>query len=225
VAGIDSTVVAVALNLKPSTGSASTCPSDCTATTSATRESITSFETDRRQPHGCGNTAIDREHAVGVIGAGHAGTAWARTALRAGRNVVIANSHGPDSLRSAVAAPGEGAVAGTVEDAVACAIVVLAVPWAAVALAVSGVDWAGRTVVDGTNPLLFPNLTPAPRGGRTSSEIVAGLVPGALLVKAGSHLPAELLGQDPVVTTLARMVEAVVVTTDWTPPTSLANRD
>jgi predicted dinucleotide-binding enzyme len=83
----------------------------------------------------------------------------------------------------------------------------------------------GRTVVDGTNPLLFPDLTPAPLGGRTSSEIVAGLVPGALLVKAGSHLSAGLLGQDPVVTTLARMVEAVVVTTDWTPPTLLAIRD
>ena len=171
------------------------------------------------------NLAIDREPAVGVIGAGHAGMAWARTALRAGRQVVIANSHGPDSLRSTVAALGEGALAGTVDDAVACAIVVLAVPWAAVASAVAGVDWEGRTVVDGTNPLLFPDLTPAPLGGRTSSEIVAGLVPGALLVKAGSHLPAELLGQDPVVTTLARMVKAVVVTTDWTPPTSLANRD
>jgi predicted dinucleotide-binding enzyme len=103
-----------------------------------------------------------------------------------------------DSLRSAVAALGEGALAGTVDDAVACAIVVLAVPWAAVASAVSGVDWAGRTVVDGTNPLLFPDLTPAPLGGRTSSEIVAGLVPGALLVKAASHLSAELLGQDPI---------------------------
>src|SRR5580692_203660 len=30
---------------------------------------------------------------------------------------------------------------------------------------------------------------------------------------------------DTNVTTLARMVEAVVVTTDWTPPTSLASRD
>ena len=123
------------------------------------------------------NLAIDRELAVGVIGAGHAGLAWARTALRADRQVVIANSHGPDSLRSTVAALGEGALAGTVDDAVACAIVVLAVPWAAVASAISGVDWEGRTVVDGTNPLLFPDLTPAPLGGRTSSEIVAGLVP------------------------------------------------
>ena len=52
-AGIDSTVVAVALpafgrNLKPSTGSASTSPSDCCATTPATPESLTSVETDRR---------------------------------------------------------------------------------------------------------------------------------------------------------------------------------
>jgi len=39
--------------------------------------------------------------------------------------------------------------------------VVLAVPRAAVASAVSGVQWAGRTVIDGTNPLLFPDLTPA----------------------------------------------------------------
>jgi predicted dinucleotide-binding enzyme len=51
--------------------------------------------------------------------------------LRAGRKVALANSHGPDSLRSAVAGLGEGALAGTVDDAVACAIVVLAVPWAA----------------------------------------------------------------------------------------------
>jgi predicted dinucleotide-binding enzyme len=46
--------------------------------------------------------------------------------------------------------------------------------------------------------LLFPDLTPAPLGGPTSSEIVARVVLGALLVKAGSHLSAEFLGQDPI---------------------------
>lgn len=143
-------------------------------------------------------TARDREHAVGIIGAGHAGTAWARIVLRAGRKAVIANSHGPDSLQSAVAALGEGVLAGTVEDAAACAVVVLAMPWAAVPSAVSSFEWEGRTVVDGTNPLLFPDLTPAPLGGRTSSEVVAELVAGASLVKAGNHLSAELLGQDPI---------------------------
>jgi 8-hydroxy-5-deazaflavin:NADPH oxidoreductase len=144
------------------------------------------------------DSALDRDHAVGIIGAGHAGTAWARTALRAGRKVVIANNHGPESLRSAVAALGEGVLAGTVDEAAACPIVVVAVPWAAIPAAVAGIDWAGRTVIDGTNPLLFPELTPAPLGGRTSSEVVADQVRGALLVKAGNHLSAELLGQDPL---------------------------
>jgi predicted dinucleotide-binding enzyme len=35
---------------------------------------------------------------VGIIGAGRIGQAMARTALRAGRSVVIANSRGPESL-------------------------------------------------------------------------------------------------------------------------------
>jgi predicted dinucleotide-binding enzyme len=34
---------------------------------------------------------------VGIIRAGRLGVAMARTALRAGRDVVIANSRGPDS--------------------------------------------------------------------------------------------------------------------------------
>jgi len=143
------------------------------------------------------NAMIDRSHAVGIIGAGHAGTAVARTAMRAGRRVVIANSQGPSSLQSTVEVLGEGVFAGSLHDAAACGIVVLAVPWAAVPSAVSGVDWEGRTIIDATNALLFPDLSPAPLDGRTSSEIVAELVPGALLVKAGNHLSAELLSQDP----------------------------
>jgi predicted dinucleotide-binding enzyme len=143
------------------------------------------------------NEAIDRSRAVGIIGAGHAGQAWARTALRAGREVIIANGHEPASLQSEVAALGERVSAGTVDDAAASGIVVLAVPWNAVPSAVSGIDWEGKTVVDGTNAVLLPDLTPVPTEGRTSSQIVAELVPGALLVKAGNHFAAELLGQDP----------------------------
>lgn len=152
------------------------------------------------------DNALDRDPAVGIIGAGHAGTAWARTALRARRKVVLANSHGPDSLRSAASALGGRVRAGTVEEAAACPIVVLAVPWASIPTAVAGIDWAGRTVIDATNPLLFPELTPAPLDGRTSSEIVADHVRGARLVKAGNHLSAELLGQDPLSAGARRVV-------------------
>lgn len=55
--------------------------------------------------------------AVGIIGAGRLGQAMARTALRAGRRVVIANSRGPESLTSVVSALGDGAAAGTVSQA------------------------------------------------------------------------------------------------------------
>src|ERR1700756_705726 len=66
---------------------------------------------------------------VGIIGAGRIGQAMAQIALRAGRRVVIAKRHGPTSLTSVVEELGEGASAGTVEDAAAADIVVLAVMW------------------------------------------------------------------------------------------------
>jgi predicted dinucleotide-binding enzyme len=53
-------------------------------------------------------SAIDRTSTIGIIGAGHNGQALARTALRAGREVVIANSRGPESLAPVVAALGAG---------------------------------------------------------------------------------------------------------------------
>jgi predicted dinucleotide-binding enzyme len=134
---------------------------------------------------------------IGIIGAGHIGQAFARVARRAGRDVVIANSRGPESLAPVVAALGEGASAGTVDDAAASAMVVLGVPWAGVPAAVSGLSWGGQIVIDATNAFLLPAMEPADLGGRTSSEIVAELVAGARVVKAGNTVAAELLGADP----------------------------
>lgn len=145
-----------------------------------------------------GNRGADERPTVGIIGAGRAGTALARTARRAGRAVRMTNSRGPESLRPVVEAVGEEVSAATRDEVVGCDIVVVAVPWASVPSALSGINWQGKTVIDATNALLFPDLTPAPLEGRTSSEVVAELVPGAGLVKAGSTLSAELLGQDPV---------------------------
>ena len=142
-------------------------------------------------------STIDGNDQIGVIGAGRAGQAVARTALRAGRRVVIANSGGPASLGPVVAALGPRVVAGTVGDAAECPIAALAVPWASLPTAVAGLAWGGEIVVDLTNALLFPELQPAPLGGRTSSEIVADLVPGARLVKAANTFSADVLASDP----------------------------
>jgi 8-hydroxy-5-deazaflavin:NADPH oxidoreductase len=137
-------------------------------------------------------TGPNDRNLVGIIGAGRLGQAMARTARRAGREVVIANSRGPESLTSAASALGDGVSAGTVDQAAAAGIVVIAVPWDRVPDAVGGLEWNGQIVVDATNDWGADDLN-----GRTSSELVADLVPGARVVKAGNTLGADVLGSDP----------------------------
>jgi predicted dinucleotide-binding enzyme len=139
-------------------------------------------------------TSID---AIGIIGAGHAGQAFARVAQRAGHEVVIANSRGPQSLAAVVEALGTGVSAGTAGEAAASAMVVIAVPWASVPEAVASLAWDGKIVVDQTNAFVLPDMKPADLGRRSSSEIVAELVEGARVVKAANTLGAGLLGSDP----------------------------
>jgi predicted dinucleotide-binding enzyme len=130
--------------------------------------------------------------AVGIIGAGRLGQAMARTVLRAGRRVVVAHSSGPQSLASVVSALGDGVSAATVDEAASAGIVVLAVPWDRLPEAVQGLNWNGQVVIDATNDWAADDLQ-----GRTSSELVADLVPGARVVKAGNTLGADVLGSDP----------------------------
>jgi hypothetical protein len=129
---------------------------------------------------------------VGIIGAGHIGQAMARIALRAGRQVVIANSRGPKSLAALVQELGGGVSAGTVEEATAADVVVIAVMWSDVPQAVDGLEWDGRIVIDPTN-----DFDPTDLNGRTSSEVVADLVAPARVVKAGNTFGATVLGSDP----------------------------
>ena len=130
--------------------------------------------------------------SVGIIGAGHIGHVMAQIARRAGRQVVIANRQGPESLSSVVQELGEGVSAGTVKHAAAADIVVLAVMWPDVPRAVDGLAWEGRILIDPTNDFDRSDLN-----GRTSSEVVADLVAPARVVKAANTFGATVLNSDP----------------------------
>ena len=108
------------------------------------------------------------------------------------RQVTIANRSGPESLASLVQELGDGASAGTVEEAAAADIVVLAVMWADVSQAVAGIDWGGQILIDPSN-----DFDPSDLDGRTSSEVVADLVAPTRVVKAANTLGAEVLASDP----------------------------
>ncbi len=130
--------------------------------------------------------------SIGIIGAGRIGKTMAQIANRAGRPVVISNSRGPASLASVVEELGGGVTAGTVTEAAAADIVVVAVMWPDVAGAVEGLEWNGRIVIDPTN-----DFDPSDLGGRTSSEVVAELVAPARVVKIANTLGAGILASDP----------------------------
>ena len=140
--------------------------------------------------------SVDRG-LVGIIGAGRLGQAMARTALRADRRVVIANSRGPESLAPVVAALGDGVSAGTVEQAAAAPTVVLAVPWDQVPRALQGRQWNGRILVDATNDFAATDFEGSDLGARTSSELVAELASDSRVVKGANTLVAAVLGSDP----------------------------
>lgn len=133
-----------------------------------------------------------------IIGSGAIGTALARQFARKAIPVRIANSRGPASIAALAQQLGPSIQPVDIHEALAADIVILAVPFAAVADAVAGVsNWAGRIVIDATNAIDFSDFSPADLGGRLSSDIVAGLVPGARLVKAFNTLPAAVLASEP----------------------------
>jgi 8-hydroxy-5-deazaflavin:NADPH oxidoreductase len=124
-----------------------------------------------------------------ILGAGNIGSAIARQFARKQINVLVANQKGPESLSGLVNELGSSIVASPVKDALRADVVILAIPFTAVAEATRGVEWGGRIVVDATNAIDFPAFTPTDLGGRPSTEVLADALPGARLVKAFNTLP------------------------------------
>jgi predicted dinucleotide-binding enzyme len=138
---------------------------------------------------------------IGTIGAGDFAQAFARRALQAGHKVKLSNSRGPESMRQLVNRLGPGAIAATTEEAAACELVLLAVPWDNVPETLASLPkWKNQILIDGTNPFhgQAGNFTPANVGNLSTSQFVAALAPGARVVKALNNMIVPNLEADPV---------------------------
>lgn len=135
---------------------------------------------------------------IGFIGAGTLTETFGRHLINAGHAVVVSNSRGPQSLTGFVAELGPSASAGTKQQAAECDMTILATNWVSVPEALKGVDWRGRILIDATNAHMDAKPDVSLEGvtrsigalkGRTSSEMVAEMAPGARLVKSISNMP------------------------------------
>ena len=139
---------------------------------------------------------------IGTLGAGAFAQAFAKRALKAGYKVKLSNSRGPESLREIVNQLGPGAMAATREEAAACEMVLLAVPWDNVPGTLASLPtWKNQILIDGTNPFhgKAGDFTPADVGNLSTSQLVAALALGARVVKALNNMTVPNLEADPVV--------------------------
>jgi len=149
--------------------------------------------------------------SIGIIGSGALGSNVARALAKKGLAATISNSRGPASLAPLIEEVGPSIKAGTVQEAAAADVVLVAVRWVDIGKALSGLPaWNGRIVIDGTNPVEFldPDALKDPTnplaaygikavdlGGKHSSQIFREFVPGARVVKAFNHLDVQVLAQ------------------------------
>jgi len=127
---------------------------------------------------------------VGFIGSGNIGRTVAQLAVRAGHQVVLSNSRGPETLMDTVAELGPRASAATSEEAAAAGdIVVVTVPVSAFPH-VPAAPLAGKTVIDTCNygPERDGHIPELDSNSLTSSELLLRHVPNALLVKAFNNI-------------------------------------
>lgn len=141
-------------------------------------------------------------NTITIIGTGNMARGIATRALAAGRSVELLNRDA-DKAAAVAAELGTNVTSGTVGQAPAGDIVVLALPFDAAKEVVTsyGAALAGKTVVDITNPVnfeTFDSLVVAP--GTSAAEEIAALTPGNVVKAfnttfAGALIAGETEGQ------------------------------
>jgi predicted dinucleotide-binding enzyme len=141
---------------------------------------------------------------LGIIGAGHIGTALAQAALDAGHDVVISNSRGPETLTDLVSAlqarPGrQGEVRADTSAGAASAadLAVVTIPLTAVP-DVPVEPLAGKVVIDTNNyyPQRDGQIAELDDETTTTAELLQAHLPTSRVVKAFNHIGAADIAAD-----------------------------
>jgi len=132
-----------------------------------------------------------------IVGFGAIGQALARAFARKNIPVTVAARRGPEAIAPQAKAIGPTVTASSLEDALKAQVVILAIPFSEIAGLASLTNWRGKTVVDPTNAINFPDFTPTDLGGKFSSSLVQENLSDARVVKAFNTIPAAILAQSP----------------------------
>ncbi|GAB4034796.1 NADPH-dependent F420 reductase [Spirosoma gilvum] len=145
---------------------------------------------------------------IGILGAGNIGKALASHLSGAGHHVLLSNSKGPESLNELANELGSNVQLVWATEASKADIIILAVPWTKLKNVLNEIpDWTNKIVIDTTNHILtISPFTLDDLNGKTSGEFVAGLLPGAKVVKAFNTLGSAILASDPVTPTGNRVI-------------------
>jgi predicted dinucleotide-binding enzyme len=132
---------------------------------------------------------------IGFIGAGHIGSTLARLAVHAGHAVVVSNSRGPETLVDLVAELGDGARAGTPQEAAAEGeIVVVTIPLKSYR-EVPVEPLRGKVVIDTNNyyPQRDGHIAELDDESTTVSELLQAHLPESHVVKAFNNINFKML--------------------------------
>jgi hypothetical protein len=139
-----------------------------------------------------------------IIGFGKVGEAIARAFARRGVEVAIASRRPPEAHAPLAKTIGPMVIPVSLQGALKAEIVILAIPFETHKdVAKAAPSWQDKIVIDATNAFGVP---PEELGNLPSSVVISRALPGARLVKAFNHLPAETLAEDPEVTGGRRVV-------------------
>ena len=129
---------------------------------------------------------------IGLIGAGNIGAQLARLGVQHGYRVVVSNSRGPETLTGLVQELGDGASAGTAQEAAEQGdVVVVTIPLKNID-AVPVAPLAGKIVIDTNNyyPQRDGRIAALDAESTTTAGLLQDRLPDSKVVKAFNHIMA-----------------------------------